>query len=121
MVTKKQIFVTLGLCTFAYALGIVTPGLRTPNTGAYQATLVLQNGQRQLKGIAVIQEHMITADGESAKIERWEETGNMLTAYAADGSMIFKLERTGPGVFEQPHPNGRLVFRRYDLPELVAW
>lgn len=118
---KSSLIALVVLCGASYALGVLTPGLRTPNTGAYEATLVLHNGQTQLKGIAVIQEHMITADGESAKIERWDETGSMLTAYANDGSMLFKLERTGPGEFEQPHPNGRLVFKRYDLPELAAW
>lgn len=121
MAKKTQVIALVGLCVISYALGVFTPGLRTPNTGAYEATLVLQNGQTQLKGIAVIQEHQITADGESAKVDHWDDVDNMLTAYAEDGSMIFKLKRTAEGVLEQPHPNGRLVFRRYDLPELAAW
>lgn len=118
---KSSLLAVLALCCASFTLGVFAPRLHTPNTGAYEATLVLQNGQSQLKGIAVIQEHQITADGESVKVDHWDDVDNMLTAYAEDGSIIFKLKRTAEGMLEQPHPNGRLVFRRYDLPELAAW
>ena len=118
---KTSLLAIVALCGLSYAIGAITPGLRSPTTGAYEATLVLANGQTQLKGIAVIEETQITADGGSAKVDHWEDADNTLTAFAADGATIFKLQRTAEGVFEQPHPNGRLVFRRYDLHQLTDW
>lgn len=112
--------------TFATAAFLATAigltGCSEPRTGAYEATIVLPNGQARMAGIAIFREDEIVADGERVKVGRWEESGNLLTAFSTEGAQMFQIQQTEDGLFEHPIPTGgKLVYRKYDLPTWWAW
>ncbi len=96
-------------------MAALVSGCSEPTTGAYEATMVSPNGQARLMGIAIFKEDQIVADGQSVKVDRWVEEGEVLTAFAADDSQIFQIERTAEGEFKQAIPTATLVFKKYEL------
>lgn len=92
-----------------------------PITGAYEATIVLDNGQSRLVGIAVFKDDRVIADGQTAKVSRWHEEGNTLTAVGADGENVFIFRRISPTELESDIEGGTVAYRKYDLPRIGVW
>jgi hypothetical protein len=113
----KRFMVVLAVSIAALALG----GCSEPITGAYEATIVLENGQSRLAGIAIFKEDQLIADGQTARVHHWTEEGGVLTAIGSEGEQLFQIERIGEGEYAQKIPGGQIVFRKYDLPAFPTW
>lgn len=92
-----------------------------PLTGAYEATMELKNGQSKLLGIAIFKEDVLIADGQTAKVDHWKHEGDVLSAFGPEGGPIFEVTRTSDTELVQEIPNGKIYFRKYDLPTFFTW
>lgn len=90
-------------------------GCDNPIKGAYKVSMVNDGVPDRTVGIAVIQEHNISADGADVPVTSWVEEEGAITAMDQDGKRIIRFEILENNDLKQETPSGTLIFNRFEL------
>ncbi|HHH9443118.1 TPA: hypothetical protein ACP32N_005106 [Pseudomonas aeruginosa] len=92
-----------------------TAGCDNSVVGAYNATMESGDGKGKTVGIAVIQKHNISADGQDVAVASWSDEDGAVTALDKDGKRIIRFLVQKNGDLVQETPAGKIVFKRFAL------